>query len=143
MTTKKFLIIYFLMMLCCWLFLPLIRPPFSLMYDSIEYTVCVILIIALSFVPHIVGMVLAYKHKLINAWMIIVCYWITVSFLSFSPIGAIFVPQCSAWSDLRNIIHISIYVIPLYCATIHLIVSFLFLYILWCRNGKSLNVQQK
>lgn len=99
-----------------------------------------IAMIILSLAPHIVGMQLAYKYKQIGAWIIILLYWFFASVICrITPYAAnLVVPQFNAgWIEFSSWLNISMYVTPFLCALTHLLISVLFLYVLWRKNGKS------
>jgi len=99
----------------------------------------------LSLLPHIIGMVLAYRYKAIVAWTAIVIYWgIAALLLFFANLEqyAMFVPTAIAWIFLPDIIGIDGFSLPWYLsppyisAIVYFIISLLFLFFLRYKRKK-------
>ena len=139
MNTKSFLILYYALIIVCSLFAGL-RPPD---YDTIGFVVFALILVIISLIPHIIGMMLAYKYTLIKAWMVLVCYWFCAMLVGLLPYGALMTPQSLLWAELRNFTDLSIYYMAVYCARTYFISSLLFLFFLLLIKKKNQDYSAK
>ena len=133
MTTRRFLLIYLLMMIVVSLS-PIFFP--SPKYDTILYMIYATSLIILSFIPSIIGIKIACKYHLFIAWVVIVCYWgFSWLLLWVNPyVFGLIAPATWLWSPFGDIVDMNVEQTVMIGASVHFLVNLLFLLLLFMKE---------